>query len=223
MDRDFNKRKSIDAWDNRDLLLKIENAFCVQFSNDDLKEIATVGDVCDLVIEKINHEHADTCTTQHAFYQVRNAIAATAGTEKCTIMPHTRLAKVFLKQNRQQAIADMERELGFEINLLQPKQWVIILFSVTLLSSFIAFYFNWEIAVAGCLASVLGLALAGKFGKEIHLRTVGDLANKISRETYLKAKRNPAVKRCDVEQKVRELFAQQPELEPVVLTRRSRF
>src|SRR3569833_204407 len=223
MDRDFNKRKSIDAWDNRDLLLKIENAFNIEFSYDDLKEIATIGDVCDLVIEKINHEHADTSTTQHAFYQVRNAIAVTAGKEKCTIMPHTRLAKVFLKHNRQQAIADMERELGYEINLLQPKQWVIILFSITLLSSFIAFYFNWQIAAAGCLASVLGLALAGKFGKEIHLRTVGDLAYKISRETYLKAKRNPAVKRIEVEQRVRELFAQAPQLEPVVLARRSRF
>jgi hypothetical protein len=223
MDRDFNKRKSIDAWDNRDLLLKIENTFCIQFSNDDLNEITTIGDICDTVVRKINNEHADTCTTQHAFYLVRNAIAATAGTEKCTIMPHTHLAKVFLKQSRQQAIADMERELGFEINLLQPKQWVIILFSVTMLSSLIAFYFYWEIAAAGCLASVLGLVLAGKFGKEIHLRTVGDLANKISRETYLKAKRNPAIKRCHVEQKVREIFAQELRLEPVVLARRSRF
>jgi hypothetical protein len=223
MDRDFNKRKSIDAWDSQDLLLKIENAFDIEFSIKNLEDISTIGNLCDQIVNKINLEHADTCTTQHAFYLVRNAIIATAQTEKCTVMPHTRLAKIFPKENRQKAITDMERELGFEINLLQPKQWVIILFSITLLSSFIAFYFSWQVAITGCLTSVLGLGLAGKFGKEIHLKTVGDLANKISRESYLKARRNPAINRNAVEQKVRELLAGELELKPVMITRGRQF
>jgi hypothetical protein len=223
MERDFNNRKSIDAWDNQDLLLKIEKAFNIEFDSENVKDISTIGDLCDQIVNKINLEHADTCTTQHAFYLVRDAIIATARTEKCAVLPHTRLAKIFSKENRQKAITDMEHELGFEINLLQPKQWVIILFSITLLASLFTFYYSWPLAVAGCLASVLGLAVAGKFGKEIRLKTVGDLANKISRESYLKARRNPAVSRNAIKRKVHELAAGELELKPVMIARRRHF
>src|ERR1700757_3660251 len=108
MDRDINSRKSINTWDSQDLLLKIENAFGIEFDIENLKDISTIGNLCDQIVNKINLEHADTCTTQHAFYMVRDAIIATARTEKCAIMPHTRLTKIFPKENRQKAIFDME-------------------------------------------------------------------------------------------------------------------
>ena len=55
--------------------------------------LTTFGSLCDLIINKINLEHADTCTTQHAFYLLRNAIAAINRIDKCSITPHTRLIK----------------------------------------------------------------------------------------------------------------------------------
>jgi hypothetical protein len=63
------------------------------------------------------------------------------------------------------------------------------------------------------------LKLAGKFGKEMHLKTVGELANKLSRETRLKAKRENVANRNEIEQKVTEIFSSDLNLQPVVLRR----
>jgi len=223
MNREFYQLKNVDPEDINDVLLKVQRSFDIRFDQSELDHVATFGDLCDAIQNKISLLHEDTCTTQHAFYLLRNAIAAATGADKCSVKPHSRLGKLFPRENRLEGIACVEQELGFKIDLLQPKQWIVTSFALILLASSIAFFYNWEIALGGCLASLLGLKLAGKFGKEIHLKTVGDLANKISRESNVKAKRNPTVTRNEIEQKVHEVLAQKLQLEPVVLTRRSRF
>lgn len=223
MDMEFSRLKRFDSADVEAVLARVEKSFDIKFDRGSLADVDSYRMLADIIAGKINLEHADTCTTQQAFYKLRNAIAAVVGTNKCSISPRSRLKKLFPRENRLQTIADIEMELGFRTNLLRPKQWVVATFALVLLVSLIVFFFSWPIALCGCLASVLGLKLAGKFGKEIHLKTVGDLANKISRESYMKARRNPTVNRNEIEQKVRELFAQELQLQPVALTRRSRF
>ncbi|MGZ3767437.1 MAG: hypothetical protein ACXVA2_22425, partial [Mucilaginibacter sp.] len=215
--------KNVDPLDICDVLTKIENSFNIKLDNEGLADATSFRSLCDLIVSKINLEHADTCTTQQAFYKLRCAIANVTAAERCSITPHSKLSKLFPREDRLLLIGEIEQELGFETKLLQPKGWVIGFFVLTLLASSIGFFFNWEIAAAGCLASVLGLKLAGKFGKEIHLKTVGDLANKISRESYIMARRNPTVNKNEIEQKVREIFAHELNLEPILLTRRSQF
>ena len=105
-----------------DVLLKVQRSFNIKFDDSDLERVATIGDLCDAIQNKISLQHEDACTTQHAFYLLRNAIAAATGTDKCSITPHSRLARLFPRENRHQAIDDMEQELGFGICLLQPKQ-----------------------------------------------------------------------------------------------------
>ncbi|HVS91069.1 MAG TPA: hypothetical protein VHE59_03490 [Mucilaginibacter sp.] len=223
MNKEFFHLKNVGSEHIGDVLLKIQRSFNIKFDSNDLGYIVTFGDLCDVIQNKINLEQEDSCTTQHAFYLLRNAIAATTGTDKCYITPHSRLAKLFPRESRLEAIADIEQELGFKINLIQPKQWVIAIFSFTLVASFIAFFYNWPTALGIFLASVIGLKLAGKFGKEIRLKTVGDLANKISRESYVKARRNPAVNRSEIEQKVTELFTDELTLKPAMVTRQTTF
>jgi hypothetical protein len=224
MDREFNKLKNA-AWEDiDDVLIKIQRSFNIRLDNDSLSGIDSFRKLSDVIINKINLEHEDSCTTQHAFYLLRNAIAASTGADKCGITPHTKLSHLFPRENRIQMIQEIEHDLGFDTDLLQPKQWVIAAFSAVLIASLIGCYFNWEIGVAGILASIAGFKLAGKFGKEIHLKTVGDLANKIARESYQKSKRNAcAVNKREIEQKVRELFSNDLGLEPVVLRRESKF
>jgi hypothetical protein len=223
MNKEFKNFKNVDPLDIADVLTKIERSFNITLDNEGLEKATTFKSLCDLITSKINQEHADTCTTQQAFYKLRCAIANVTVAEKCSITPNSRLSKLFPREDRLRVMAEIEQELGFETRLLQPKGWVIGFFVLTLLASSIGFFFKWEIAAAGCLASVLGLKLAGKFGKEIHLKTVGDLANKISRESYVKARRNPTVNKNEIEQKVRELFAHELNLEPILLTKRSQF
>ncbi|HZX57195.1 MAG TPA: hypothetical protein VFE54_00660 [Mucilaginibacter sp.] len=218
------KLKSVDPADINGVLVKIQRSFNIKLDNEGLKNVDTIGSLCDLIINKINLEHEENCTTQHAFYLLRNSIATSVGKDKCTITPHTRLSNLFPRENRLQMIQEIEHELGFDTNLLQPKQWILVLFSSLFIGSLIGCYFNWELGIAGILASVAGYKLAGKFGKEIHLKTVGDLASKISRESYLKARRNSfTINKNEIEQKVRELFADDLGFQPVMIRRESQF
>jgi hypothetical protein len=53
----------------------------------------------------------------------------------------------------------------------------------------------------------LGLKLAGRFGKEMHVKTIGDLAEKIAREHYLKCRRDAStVNKNEVSEKLRQLI-----------------
>jgi hypothetical protein len=215
MDKEYFNFKNADPEYIEGVLLKIQRSFNIEFDNEGLKNVKTFGGLCDLIISKINQGHADHCTTQHSFYQLRNSISAIMQVDKCSITPHTKLSQIFPRENRLQVIAEIEQDLGFETKLLKPKQWVITLFSLMLLVSFAGFFYNWQIAVAGVLASLTGLKLAGKFGKEIHLKTVGDMANKICRESRHVCPTN----KNEVEQKVKELFEKDLQLQPVVLRR----
>jgi len=219
MNKKLIKLGDIDPLDARRVMTKIESSFNIKLDNEVLQEATTVEKLSDVIINKISRENGDACSTQHAFYLLRNAIANTKGIDKCSITPHTKLATLFPRDTRIQAIQKIEEDLGFEVDLLQPKQWVIILFSIILVASFAGLFYSWLIGSAGILVSVTGLKLAGKFGKEMHLKTVGDLANKLSKETRLKAKRENSVSKQQVEQKVIELFSNDLNLQPVVLRR----
>ena len=214
---------SVDPNDISDVLIKIQRSFNITLDYDGLKNITTFGHLCDLVISKIDSEHEESCSTQHAFYMLRNAIASTNGINKCDISTHTKLCKLFPKEDRLDAISKIENELGFRINLLKPKQWIVSIFALTFIGSGIFCFYNLVAGVAGLLLSAIALKLAGKFGKEMHLKTVGDLACKISRESQSKIRRNNTVNKSEVEQKLRELFVNELELEPVLLTHRTSF
>ncbi|MBS1502976.1 MAG: hypothetical protein JST32_12995 [Bacteroidetes bacterium] len=219
MKKKYNKLGKIDPLDFCDVLAKVENSFNIKLDNESLAEATTFGELYDVIIDKIKLDHSDTCTTQHAFYLLRNAIANTTGIDKCSITPHTKLSKLFPRENRINAIEAIESELDFKINLLQPHKWVINLFGILGVVSFFVLFQYWLIGVAGILVSIAGFKLAGKLGKEMHVKTVGDLANKIARESYLKARRDNTVNKNEIEQKVIELFSSDLNLEPVVLKR----
>ena len=223
MDKDFINFKNIDVLDICDVLTKIEKSFNIKLDNEGLEKATTLKSLSDLVISKIDLEHDESCTTQHAFYMLRNAIASANGINKCDITTHTKLCNLFPKENRLETIAKVEDELGFRISLLEPKWWIVCIFALTLISSCIFCFYNLFAGMAGLLLSAIALKLAGKFGKEMHLKTVGDLACKISRESYSKVRRNNTINKNEVEQKLREIFVNDLGLKPVMVTRRASF
>lgn len=213
---------NVDPDDISDALIKIQRSFNITLDYKELKNITAFGPLCDLVISKIDSEQEETYTTQRAFYVLRNAIASATGINKCDISTHSKLGKLFPKEGRLEAIAKVEDVLGFRINLLKPKQWIVSIFALTFITSGIFCFYNLFAGVAGLLTSAVALKLAGKFGKEMHLKTVGDLACKISRESSSKMRRN-TISKNQVEQKLRELFVNDLELQPVMLTQRTTF
>ena len=93
-----------------------------------------------------------------------------------------------------------------------------------LLASLVALAFYWQVGLGGLLLSIIGFKLADKFGNELDLQTVGQLADKIAREKYIKSRRNTAtVNRNEIAKKVKDLFCTDLDLEDSELTRQATF
>jgi acyl carrier protein len=215
---------TIDPEDVGDVLLKIERSFNIRFTDQDLKHIKTFGALCDLVVEKVKQVQSDSCTTQQAFYKLRNAINAKKPIEKCDLKPQTKLCELFPRDNRIEVVADMEAEMGLHVNLLQPKRWIVYGFATLLLAAIALSFFNNIAGLVLAGIAITGLILAGKFGKELKVKTLGDLAEKIAREHYLSCRRNAStVNRTEVAEKVKELFADYLHVEPTALRKEARF
>ncbi|WP_374948534.1 hypothetical protein [Mucilaginibacter sp.] len=213
-----------DAEDIGDILLKIEKYFHINFTDTDLKGIKTFGALCDLVVDKVKQHHSDSCTTQQAFYKLRNAIDAKNTVDRSELKPQTKLCELFPRDNRIEVVADIETEMGFHMNLLQPKQWIVWAFGLLLLASVAVTFYSEIIGYIGGGVAIFGLVLAGKFGKELKVKTLGDLSEKIAREHHLKCRRDAStVNRAEVNQKIKELFADYLDVEPAALTKTARF
>jgi hypothetical protein len=215
---------NIDPKDIGDVLLKIERSFNIKFTDQDLKKVKAFGALCDLVVDKVKLAQSDSCTTQHAFYKLRNAINTKNTIERDLLKPQTRLAEIFPRDNRIEVVADMEAEMGFHLNLLQPKQWIVWVFALILLASISLSFFNNIAGFIGIAISLTGLVLAGKFGKELKVKTLGDLAEQIARKHYQTCRKNAStVNRAEVAQRVKELFADYLHLEPSALKKEAKF
>ncbi|MEB0263344.1 MULTISPECIES: hypothetical protein [unclassified Mucilaginibacter] len=215
---------NIDPEDVSDVLLKIERSFNIRFTDEDLTHVKTFGAMCDMVVNKVKQVQSDSCTTQQAFYKLRNAINAKKPIEKCDLKPQTKLCELFPRDNRIEVVADLENEMGLHMNLLRPKPGVVWAFSIALLASITISFMFGIIGYIGMVISITGLILAGKFGRELKVKTLGDLSEKIAREHFLKCRRDAStVNRAEVADKVKELFADYLHVEPTSLRKEARF
>ncbi|WPU94965.1 hypothetical protein SNE25_05445 [Mucilaginibacter sabulilitoris] len=221
--RAFNLNK-VDPVEIGDVLVKIEKSFNIRLDDTSCKNVKTFGKLCDIVVEKVKQTNNDSCTTQQAFYKIRNAINATISPPKELIKPQTKLSAIFPRDNRIEVIAEIEKEIGFQLNLLQPKQGVVGAFVFVLAASLAGFFFEPVMAFVGLMVAATGLLLAGKFGKELKVKTLGDLAEKVAKEHHIRCKRDAAtINRTEIAQKVKEQFAAELYVEPSLLTRDTRF
>jgi hypothetical protein len=169
-------------------------------------------------------EEAQDCTSQQAFYRLREAVAKNLQLEKAEISPDTSLKSLLPRQHRKERIREIESSLGFPLKILRPRHFVTWALVVICVSSLVCMFFNWKIGVSGFLFSTLGFRVAIYFGKEFVLSTLGDVAEKMSRENYMKSRRNSTtINRKEVERKVKELFAKDLDLPNGSLTRNATF
>ena len=200
-----------------DVLVKIERSFNISFEDTSVNDVKTFGKLCDIVVEKVKHVNNESCTTQQAFYKIRNAINSTVNAPREMVKPQTKLEDIFPRDNRVVVINEIEREMGFQLNLLEPKQGVLMFFGFVLAASVAGFFFQPVMAVVGLIMALTGFALAGRFGKELKVKTLGDLAEKVAKEHHLKCKRDAAtVNRAEIAQKMQELFDANLYMKPVL-------
>ncbi len=118
------KHLDSDIEDLEDILLKIEKSFDIKFETNELSHVKTFGELCDHVISKLKLKQADDCTSQHAFYKLREAISITKQLDKSNIQTNTLLTAIFPRHQRRKQIAEIENKLGFKIEVLRAKYWV---------------------------------------------------------------------------------------------------
>ncbi|GHC65896.1 acyl carrier protein [Ulvibacter litoralis] len=183
--------KNTDPEDIEDLLVKVEKSFGIEFSENELVNVRTFGELCDYIKNKIQLDKQDDCTSQQAFYKLRNVLTSILKVDKNEITPDTQLADLLPRQIRKTRINQIEQSLGFKLSLLRPPHFVTTFLLLLLLGSIISLFFSWQLGLGGMGLSIGGLWLAFKIGNELDLKTVGQVAEKMTRENYLKSRRNP--------------------------------
>ena len=216
--------KNIDPDDISDLLVKVEKSFDIKFGDTELMHISTFGELCDHIANKIQLDNSDDCTSQQAFYKLRDAISLTLQIDNKTIFTNFSLADVLPRESRRSRTRKLEEQLGFKLNILRPPHWVIGTLIIILFASLVGLFFNWQIGLLGLTFSIAGLSLASKIGNELDLQTVGQVAEKMARENYLKSRRNPKTfNKNEIEKVLSDWFSYDLDLDKSKLTREAKF
>ena len=212
--------KNIDPDDISDILLKIEKSFGLALKRDTFKDARTFGDICDTISSMIGLEHSDDCTTQQAFYKIRESIANIQSLEKNTVTPNSDLEGLFPRKGRRQKILKLRKGSGLSLKILAPKAWVSVALFLGLLASLIELFFNWKYGLLGLGTIIISYQLAGWLGKEFSITSVGEAASMAAREDYIRSRRNPkTVNQQEIVQKIKELFSHELDLDPSAFTR----
>ncbi|WP_461791410.1 acyl carrier protein [Pedobacter sp.] len=216
--------QNIDPDDISDLLVKVEKSFDIKFGDTELKHISTFGELCDHIANKIQLDNSDDCTSQQAFYKLRDAISFTLQIDNKTISTNFSLVDILPRESRRSRTRKLEEQLGFKLNILRPPHWVTGTLVVILLASLVGLFLNWQIGLLGLAFSIAGLSLASKIGNELDLQTVGQVAEKMARENYLKSRRNPKTfNKNEIEKVLSDWFSYDLDLDKSKLTREAKF
>lgn len=215
---------NVDPDDITDVLVKVQKSFGFKFGDTELKDVKTFGELCDIITNKVQGDNSNDCTTQQAFYKLRDAIADTLLIDKKSITPDTDLQKLLPKNIRRQSIKAIDRHLGFKTKVLRPKYSITGALAIIFLASLISLFALWQAGLVGLTFSIVALTIAMKLGNELDLLTVGQFAEKLSREHYLKSRRiSTTANKNEIAQKVKDLFIADLGLEEHQLTKQASF
>ncbi len=172
-------------------LEKVFVAFGISCVNNEMAHIQTFGEMCDYIETKINREHVGDCTTQQAFYKLRDAFSSVLKVDTSSITPSTEIANLLPAKHRKKRISQIENRIGIKLNILEAPHWItyslILLFFLSLGILFV----STAVGLFGIAAFIVGGVLARVFGNELTIDDIGQLARKINNERYVNVRRNP--------------------------------
>ena len=168
-----------------DCISEIEKMYNFKFEDNELENVKTFEEFCDLIIEKINLKNVESCTSQQTFYKLRNSLIEAKIIEKENLKTETELKKIFPRKNRKLLIEKVEKEIKFKLDILKAPDFISISLFIIGIASFILLFFIWKIALIGMSISIFGFYLCKWFGNELSVKTVNELVEKIVSENYL--------------------------------------
>lgn len=220
--KDF-ELSNIDIEEIESFLEEIENSFKIRFFSDELIHITNFGQLCDAITNKIELDNSSNCTSQQAFYKLREAIGLILNIEKRTITLNLPISGLFPKKTRISNIKKLESNLGFKLNLLAPPLWLSILFSILFILSFVTLFFVLSFGLLGILISIIGFKVSNENGTELNLKTIRQIVEKMTRENYMKSRRNKnTFNKNEIENVLIDWFSNQFDLDKTKLTRETK-
>jgi len=225
---DLNDIATLDNYEDEDIfdvVEKLETSFGLKFEKDAFYDVKTFGDLCDIITNKVEGINSDDCTTQQAFYKVRNAIAATQLIDKNSINIDTELQDIFPRKNRVQKINQLQLELGLPLNILDIKSWLGWTIFIGIVASLIMFFIKWQFAVSSLLFFITVGWTANKFfAKELDIKTVRQLTEKLVRENYVTVRRTKGtINREEILKLITDTFSHDLDIDKAYLTRDNKF
>lgn len=218
------KLEDTDPEDVGDILVKLERSFGIEYRKDSFKDVKNFGDICDEIESHIQLPHEESCTSQQAFYKVRNAIGRTLQIDERTILPSSRMDELFPRQNRRGLIYKFKSDLNIKGDLLYMKDWLSTFVLIGFLISLIAFFFSWKLAVSGLVFFYFFTRIVSRFSKEMKSQTMREFTQKIARENYAMARRNTqTVNRREIFAIIQNTFSEDLYLDKNLLTRDATF
>lgn len=201
--------KDIDIEDIEYLLPKVEDSFNFRFEGKELSHVKTYGQLCDAIKSKIKFEHAENCTSQQAFYKLRNAIKSTAEFKEFEITPTTQIEELLPRKTRKQLLNKIENNLGFSLAILEPASIVTGFLSLTTVTSLILLLYFWQLSLLLLGLTIIGFWWAKKTGKELKVDTIGQLTKKMTSENYMNARRDRrTVNRNEIDNIINTIFSE---------------
>ena len=207
-----------------DIVVKLEKSFAIKFNKDAFLNVKTFGDLCDVIESYIKYDNKEDCTKQQAFYKIRKAISETQLIDKKLINLDTKLVDLFPRQNRRRQGKIFQRQLGINLKFLTYPGWLALTLIIGLLASFIAFFIDWKIAVAGITFFAIALNIADKLGKDLAVETVKELTEKAAAEHYVDMRSSKlTVNRNEILDTIKDAFVSGLAIEKEYLTRDAKF
>ncbi len=203
-----NKFESEELEDLDYALQEFENQYEIHFNQDELNSIENIEQLIEAITNKFDYESSDDCTSQQAFYKLRNALNnLNIGNQN--ISPNTNLAELIPRKNRIQKVKEIEAELGFKLDVLQPKNWIFYsaIFLWIGLIPLVFFHFFYALILA--IFNYYFFSFVFKKGKEFKVSIVGALVNKVVSENYFRVRRTSnTINKIEFKRVVLEWFSE---------------
>ena len=183
-----NQKLLIEGDDFEDILIRTENSFGVTFNEDDFYTGMAFGDFCQCIESKISGANIGGCTSQQAFYKVKEALITLNISDKQSIKPNTPIADV-LGKNRKQSAKYLKSHLGIKLDLFEIPDYIALPFGIICFISFIAMFVKGEF-VWGFGVSIAVLYITSKLTTNLRYKTVAELVNHLVMYNYRDVRRN---------------------------------
>lgn len=181
----------IDPEDLEEVLEKIQGSLGIRFEQEELAHVNTYGELSNAIKAKINRDPSLDCSSQQAFYKLREALIRSLEVETKDISPATELKEIFPLNGRRVKVQNLEEHLGFELSLLRPSHFVTSTLGALLLVFFFQLFSHLLYGLIGLILTFTGLWVSQKNGKTLVVKNLKELSKKITREHYLQSRRNP--------------------------------